>query len=138
MFINTETTPNPQSYKFLPGREVLAEVHGTGIHFSATDKRDVIARSPLVKKLFTDVKGIKSVFLGRDFLTVTKENHETWPRIKPMVFSALLDFFAESSPVYLSEDESSNEPAVKDTTILDSDDEVCCLDSSCLCFVCCD
>ncbi len=123
LFINTESTPNPQSYKFLPGREVLPEVHGTGIHFAITDKKDVLARSPLVKKLFAEVKGIKSVFLGRDFLTITKNNEESWPRLKPVIFATILDFFADSTPVYLSAD-ASGANAVTDTTILDTDDEV--------------
>jgi Fe-S cluster biogenesis protein NfuA len=123
LFINTESTPNPQSYKFLPGREVLPEIHGTGIHFSISDKKEILSRSPLVKKLFADVKGIKSVFLGRDFLTITKNADESWPRLKPIIFATMLDFFADNTPVYLNEDENAGN-AVTDTTILESDGEV--------------
>lgn len=117
LFINTETTPNPQSMKFLPGKEVLPEAYGTGMHFQNTDRVE-IARSPLVKSLFNDVKGLKSVFLGRDFLTVTKDSEENWLRLKPMIFAKLLDFYAEGKAVV------EDKPSVSDTTILETDNEV--------------
>jgi hypothetical protein len=74
MFIQTESTPNPESIKFLPGRPVL-EVDeggesGAGFYAAKADK-DEIARSPLAKTIFA-VDGVKSVYLGADFVTVTK------------------------------------------------------------------
>jgi Fe-S cluster biogenesis protein NfuA len=117
LFVNTESTPNPQSMKFLPGKEVLPEAYGTGMHFQNTDKKE-ISRSPLVKALFNDIKGLKSIFLGRDFLTITKQNEENWIRLKPMVFAKLLDFYSEGKAVV------EDQPSVSDTTILESDGEV--------------
>ena len=123
LFINTESTPNPQSLKFLPGREVLPESFGTGMQFQASDSKADLARSPLVKALFGGVKGVKSVFLGRDFLTVTKDSEENWLRLKPMIFAQLLDFFAEGTPV-VQEALAGGAGVVSDTQILDTDSEV--------------
>lgn len=116
IFINTETTPNPQSMKFLPGQEVLPETFGTGMFFSKGDKNDV-QFSPLAKSLLS-VEGIKGIFLGRDFITITKNPDESWPSLKPQLFSKILDFFAEGKPVV------STEPQVSDTTILDTDSDI--------------
>uniref|UniRef100_A0A7R9WB08 Scaffold protein Nfu/NifU N-terminal domain-containing protein n=1 Tax=Pseudictyota dubia TaxID=2749911 RepID=A0A7R9WB08_9STRA len=74
LFIQTESTPNPESIKFLPGKTVLdveegGEV-GNGFYCTRQDK-DEIARSPLAKLIFA-VEGVKSVYLGQDFVTVTK------------------------------------------------------------------
>lgn len=113
IFIDTETTPNPQSMKFLPGREVLPESQGTGMYF----QRGEAQKSPLVKSLFT-VPGIKGVFLGRDFITITKNTDDGWQTLKPLVFSKILDFIAEGRQIV------EDTPQVSDTTILDSDDEV--------------
>jgi len=64
------------------------------------------------------IDGVKGVFLGRDFLTVTKASDEMWSSLKPQVFSKILDFFAEGKPAVL------DAPPVSDTTILDTDDEI--------------
>ena len=74
-------------------------------------------RSPLALKLFT-ITGIKGIFLGRDFLTVTKDREEAWVALKPQIFSKLLDFFAGSESVV------EEKPLSSDTTILDTDDEI--------------
>ena len=76
VFINTETTPNPHSMKFLPGQEVLPEEYGTGMYFQRGDHREV-DRSPLAKAILS-ITGIKSIFLGKDFITVTKNTDEAW------------------------------------------------------------
>ena len=115
LFIDTETTPNPQSMKFLPGREVLPESSGTGMYFQRSP--DTSNKSPLARALF-QVSGIKGIFLGRDFVTVTKAEDEAWASLKPQLFSKMLDFFAEGRPVV------DDSPVVSDTTVLDTDDEV--------------
>lgn len=118
LFIDTETTPNPQSMKFLPGREVLPEQAGTGMYFQRADSSSQ-AKSPLAKAIFS-VKGVKGVFLGRDFITVTKSDDEMWTLLKPQLFSKMLDFFAEGKDVV-----AQNEPArASDTAVLDTDDEI--------------
>ena len=116
IFINTETTPNPQSMKFLPGQEVLPEAFGTGMYFQRGDFRE-IDKSPLAKAILS-VTGVKSIFLGKEFITVTKNTDEAWNILKPQIFTKILDFFSEGKPVII------DNPMVSDTTILDTDDEI--------------
>ena len=78
MFIQTEDTPNPAALKFLPGREVLPE----GV--ADFTSREAAARSPLARLLF-EIDGVAGVFLGSDFVTVTKDGDRTWQTLKPMV-----------------------------------------------------
>lgn len=120
MFVDAETTPNPQSMKFITGKEVLSEEFGTGMYFQRGARSGVsdTSSSPLAKRLFT-VSGIKGVFLAKDFITVTKNNEESWAALKPQIFSHILDFYSEGLPVI---EKISQE--VSDTTILDTDDEV--------------
>ena len=120
IFIDTESTPNPHSMKFLPGKEVLPEESGTGIHFekASMSARDAV-KSPLAKVLF-GVQGVKGVFLARDFITVTKEADEVWPVLKPQLFSHILDFMSSGQDVIAA----GGEEHVSDTTILDTDDEI--------------
>jgi len=120
LFIQTEDTPNPESLKFLPGRIVLdveegGEV-GNGFYATRSDKEE-IARSPLAKELF-QVDGVKSVYLGNDFVTVTKFAEHHWMHVKTRVFSALMDFYQSNLPAV------SEVAIVTDTTILDDDDEI--------------
>ena len=86
MFIQTENTPNPSTLKFLPGRDVMPA--GTADFASA----EAATRSPLAAKLFT-VDGVASVFLGGDFITVGKTEAATWGTLKPLLLSAIMDFF---------------------------------------------
>jgi Fe-S cluster biogenesis protein NfuA len=95
MFIQTEETPNPATLKFIPGRVVLAE--GTR-DFRSPDEADV---SPLAARIFT-VDGVSGVFLGSDFVTVTKSGAE-WPHIKPAVLGAIMEHYLSGAPV-LAED----------------------------------
>jgi Fe-S cluster biogenesis protein NfuA len=91
MFIQTETTPNPATLKFLPGRTVLAE--GT------LDMRDktAAARSPLATRLF-DIDGVAGVFFGADFIAVTKTDGE-WQQLKPALLGAIMEHFMSGAPV---------------------------------------
>jgi len=118
IFIQTETTPNPHSMKFLPGEEVLPEQYGTGMYFKHNDLPQEIKKSPLAKSLFS-VDGVKGVFLSRDVITVTKSSDVVWNTLKPQLFSKILDFFGNDKPAVITD-----EPVVSDTTILDDDDEV--------------
>ncbi|CAL8295320.1 unnamed protein product [Gadus morhua 'NCC'] len=113
MFVQTQDTPNPNSLKFLPGRVVLEA--GT-MDFAAP--RDAFC-SPLARQLFR-IDGVKGVFLGPDFITITKSDAEVeWKVIKPDVFAAIMDFFTTGLPVV-------NEDSVPspDTAPSDDDDEV--------------
>jgi Fe-S cluster biogenesis protein NfuA len=95
MFIQTETTPNPASLKFLPGRIVL----GTGT--AEFRDADEAARSPLAERLF-GVDGVAGVFLGSDFITVTKTDGE-WQHLKPAVLGAIMEHFMSGMPVLRDE-----------------------------------
>ena len=85
MFIQTEATPNPQTLKFIPGRPVLED--GTA-DFRAKDDATI---SPLARRLF-DIDGVAGVFLGSDFISVTKGTSE-WQHLKPMVLGAIMEHF---------------------------------------------
>jgi Fe-S cluster biogenesis protein NfuA len=91
MFIQTETTPNPATLKFLPGRTVLPE--GT------LDMRDrtAAARSPLATRLF-EIDGVSGVFFGADFIAVTKTDGE-WQQLKPALLGAIMEHFMSGAPV---------------------------------------
>ncbi|PZU88692.1 MAG: NifU family protein [Chelatococcus sp.] len=91
MFIQTEATPNPATLKFLPGRTVMAE--GT-LELRAGDDS---GRSPLAQRLF-GVNGVSGVFLGSDFITVTKAGGE-WPHLKPAILGAIMEHFMSGAPV---------------------------------------
>ncbi len=92
MFIQTEDTPNPAALKFLPGRDVLA----TGV--ADFTSREDAARSPLARLLF-EIDGVQGVFLGSDFITVTKAADKNWQVLKPMVLGAVMDHFTAGAPV---------------------------------------
>src|SRR5688572_18804686 len=91
MFIQTEETPNPATLKFIPGRVVLPE--GTR-DFRSADEAKV---SPLASRIF-GLNDITGVFLGHDFVTVTK-NEAEWPHIKPAVLGAIMEHYLSGAPV---------------------------------------
>ena len=90
MFIQTETTPNPATLKFLPGRIVL-DTGTADFPSSAT-----ASASPLAERLF-EVQGVGGVFLGNDFITVTKTSGE-WQHLKPAVLGAIMEHFLSGAP----------------------------------------
>jgi Fe-S cluster biogenesis protein NfuA len=91
MFIQTEATPNPATLKFLPGRPVLPD--------AVLDIPDAAqaAKSPLAERLFA-VPGVTGVFLGSDFITVTKTDSE-WQQIKPAILGAIMEHFMSGAPM---------------------------------------
>ena len=92
MFIQTEETPNPATLKFLPGREVMSA--GT----ADFPTRDTAARSPLATRLF-GVADVAAVFLGADFVAVTKAPEVDWQVLKPAVLGAIMEHFTSGDPV---------------------------------------
>ena len=127
MFIQTATTPNPESIKFIPGRPVLgqAEDNGTTNGFYVTsNEKDEITKSPLCIELFKQVDGIKAIYLGADFITVTKFAEHNWTHMQPPIFSVIMDFYASTGSRDILPDVLLSKPLVTDTTILDTDDEV--------------
>lgn len=91
MFIQTEATPNPATLKFIPGKTVLAG--GTRDYRTV----DEAAESPLAERLFT-VKHVAGVFLGQDFVTVTKAGGE-WQHLKPAILGLIMDHYLSGVPV---------------------------------------
>ncbi len=91
MFIQTEATPNPATLKFLPGRDVL---EGEPRDFRSVD---AAAISPLATGLFA-ISGVTGVFLGSDFISVTKDD-TNWAHIKPAILGVIMDHFLSGKPV---------------------------------------
>ena len=130
IFIQTQSTPNPSSLMFLPGKPVLggegeASTSSSSMNFS--NARESM-RSPLAKKLF-QIDGVTGVFFGKDFVTVTKSEAFDWDVLKPEVYAKIMDFYASGEPVVDVDDgssssSSSNEEDVDDPNkILDTDSE---------------
>ncbi len=92
MFIQTESTPNPATLKFLPGQTVLDA--GSADFPTA----DTAGKSPLATRVFA-VDGVKGVFFGTDFVTVTKADETEWDHIKPAVLGAIMEHFQSGQPV---------------------------------------
>jgi len=92
MFVETEGTPNPATLKFLPGRDVMGD--GTA-DFAGPD---TATRSPLATALF-ELPGVARVFLGGDFVTVTKSDIADWQALRPQVLGAIMEHFVAGRPV---------------------------------------
>jgi Fe-S cluster biogenesis protein NfuA len=98
MFIQTEQTPNPATLKFLPGVAVMPT--GTA---NFTDPQ-AASRSPLAERLFT-LPEVTGVFLGTDFITVTKAGDSDWFHLKPAVLGAIMEHFTTGQPVVTGTEE---------------------------------
>jgi Fe-S cluster biogenesis protein NfuA len=96
MFIQTETTPNPNTMKFLPGQEVL----GARTAFF-TDKENATV-SPLASALFV-LPEIRAVFYGSDFITVTKTEPATWEILKPQILTTMMEHYQSGNPLMVDE-----------------------------------
>ena len=92
MFIETEGTPNPATLKFLPGREIL------GNRTADFADADAALLSPLAEALF-GLEGVARVFLGADFVTVTKSADIEWQSLKPQVLGLLMEHLLANRPI---------------------------------------
>ena len=99
MFIETETTPNPATLKFLPGRQVMPA--GTR-DFATPEEAEA---SPLAQALF-DTGEVTGVFFGGDFVSVTAAPGVDWSVLKPQVVAVLLDHFVSQAPLFAGGDAS--------------------------------
>ena len=104
MFIQTESTPNPATLKFLPGQSVLEA--GTA-DFPASDTAE---KSPLARRIFA-VDGVAGVFLGTDFVTVTKADGIEWEHVKPAVLGAVMEHFQSGEPAIEGDAQSAGHAA---------------------------
>jgi Fe-S cluster biogenesis protein NfuA len=114
MFIQTEATPNPSTLKFIPGKPVLGA--GTREFKAAAEAGD----SPLAQRLF-DVDGVRGVFFGSDFISVTKSDIE-WQHLKPAVLGAIMEHYLSGVPVIGTADEvgMAEDFAPEDEEIVDT------------------
>jgi Fe-S cluster biogenesis protein NfuA len=92
MFIQTESTPNPATLKFLPGRDVMGE--GAVADFPSAE---TAGRSPLAKALFS-IPEVSRVFFGADFISVTKRDGD-WKHLKPAILGAVMEHFTQGHPL---------------------------------------
>lgn len=96
MFIQTETTPNPATLKFLPGQTVLEE---GSVDFRSPDEAE---DSPLALRLF-EIPGVTGVFFGHDFVSITKEGEDSdgfdWQHLRPAILGAIMEHFVTGQPV---------------------------------------
>jgi len=112
MFIQTEATPNPSTLKFIPGEDVLADKTA-----NFTNKEDA-ARSPLASAIFA-IDNVDSVFLGSDFISVTKSEAIGWDLLKTEILTTIMDHYVSGKSVML-EGESAEAEAIAD----EEDDEI--------------
>ncbi|HTW52669.1 MAG TPA: NifU family protein [Stellaceae bacterium] len=112
MFIQTEQTPNPATLKFLPGCTVMES--GTA---NFTDAAAAATRSPLAERLF-GLPEVGGVFLGGDFITVTKAGDSDWFQLKPAVLAAIMEHFTAGLPVVTGAAETSAAEGEDDEVVL--------------------
>ena len=95
MFVQTEVTPNPNSLKFLPGKNV-----SNSGPYEITSKEDI--QNELVRNILS-VNGVESIFLGQDFISVNKKDKTNWDEIKHIVISLINDFYADDKEFVIDE-----------------------------------
>lgn len=113
MFIQTQPTPNPATLKFLPGRDVSP---ATPYEFVSLDEA---AASPLASALF-GINGVKTVFLGSDFVSITKADDADWAVLKPQALAAIMDHFVSGAPV-IADVAKAEAPAIEDDIAYDGE-----------------
>lgn len=116
MFIQTETTPNPATLKFLPGKEVMGS-KGTAFYTDLESARP----SPLAVELF-GIEDVSAIFLGRDFITVTKKERGDWNILRPLLLTTIMDHYTAGKPIV--EEPKKPEPRKAAATNDNGDDPV--------------
>ena len=111
MFIQTESTPNPATLKFLPGNMVMER--GTA-NFAGPGEA---SRSPLAQILF-GIEGVVGVFLGADFVTVTKSGDKDWDVLKPLILGAVMEHFQSGRPVIEADDPDTGAAVGEDDEVV--------------------
>lgn len=105
MFIQTEQTPNPLTLKFIPG---LILLQGQSVEFASKEEAQ---KSPLALKLF-DIEHVKGIFIGEEFLSITKSGEVSWDALKPHILSTLMDHLLAQKPILLDYTEEDFEEKV--------------------------
>ncbi len=111
MFIQTEFTPNPATMRFLPGCTVIAEGTANFTSAQAAEKK-----SPLAKRLF-EIEGVIGVFLGGEFITVTRSQNEDWSVLQPLVIAAIMEHLQKGEPIIVEKTAASEDAAQDDEVV---------------------
>ena len=106
MFVQTEITPNPNSLKFLPGKNVSNK--GS---FEITQKDQT--NNELVKNLLS-INGVEGIFLGKDFISINKYDDTSWDEIKHIVISLINDFYSSGKECVVENTLIENNENLKD------------------------
>ncbi|MEL7686609.1 NifU family protein [Citromicrobium bathyomarinum] len=114
MYIETETTPNPATLKFLPQQQVMSQ--GTRDFASPEDAE----ASPLAQALF-DTGEVTGVFFGSDFVSVTKGEGAQWTDLKPQVVAILLDHFVSEAPLFHGGSAAGISVPAEETMVVETD-----------------
>lgn len=117
MFIQTEATPNPATVKFIPGETVL---ESGSADFATRDSAAGV--SPLAERLFA-IDGVAGVFLGSDFVSVTKTDAKEWLVMKPLILGAMFEHFSTGQPILLNAP-AKYEPSEEDSEIVQQIKEI--------------
>ena len=106
MFVQIETTPNPNSIKFLPGK--IVSNNGS---FEINDKNE--SNNELIRNLLS-VNGIESIFLGKDFVSVNKYEDIEWENLKHIIISLINDYYSDGKEYVIDKDLNENLENLKD------------------------
>ena len=106
MFVQTETTPNPNSLKFLPGK--IVSNNGS---FEITKKDDT--NNELIRNLLS-VNGVEGIFLGKDFISINKYDNSTWDEIKHVAISLINDFYQNGNECVIDKELINTSENLKD------------------------
>nr|WP_320409986.1 NifU family protein [Candidatus Finniella inopinata] len=110
--MQTEETPNPNSLKFIPGREVMGEQPPLSFK-----KGDDCKTSPLAERLL-QINGLQDVFFGSDFITLSKQDSEDWFVLKPLILGTLMEAFVNGLPIHQTFEASSTSAVVSDDPLV--------------------
>ena len=106
MFVQTETTPNPNSLKFLPGK--IVSNNGS---FEVTKEDNI--NNELVKNLLS-INGVQGIFLGKDFISINKRNETPWEEIKHIVVSLINDFYSSGKEFVIDKNLNEDDKNLED------------------------
>jgi Fe-S cluster biogenesis protein NfuA len=110
MFIQTETTPNPATLKFIPGEPVMGQ--GTA-NFTSKDEA---VKSPLAKILF-QINGVEAVFFGSDFVSVTKSSEKQWDLLKTEILTTIMEHYVSGRPIMQENIDSAVDDSEEDELV---------------------
>ena len=116
MFIQTEQTPNPATLKFIADGHIITEAG----NFEFKNQKQAVSKSPLALQLF-EIKAIESIFIAKDFITITKNDDTDWKAIKTEIIATIIDFIVGNKPIIF---EGINEDSKNSHSVNDNDSEI--------------